>query len=354
MRYKLLGRSGLRVSELCLGALTFGQEWGIGVDKEESGRVLGDYLEAGGNFIDTANRYNDGTSETIVGELLAGRRQATVLATKYSLSMDHADPNAGGNHRKNMMQSVEASLKRLRTDYIDLYWLHNWDYMTPVEEVMRAFDDLVRSGKVLYIGISNAPAWIVSQANTLAACFGWSKFVAIQVEYSLIERTVEREQLPMARALDLAVCPWSPLGGGVLTGKYSGQAEQDAKASGRGAVLNQPRITAANLAIAQAVARVAQEVGQTSAQVALSWVRQQPGVMVPIIGARTQEQLRQNLGCLDFTLTEGQLDFLAKASAIDLGYPYVFQNRERIITQLYGDKAHQIDNHRGILRPTQE
>ncbi|MDJ0854760.1 MAG: aldo/keto reductase, partial [Desulfobacterales bacterium] len=211
MRYRLLGHSGLRVSELCLGAMTFGDDRGWGASPAESRRIFDAFAEAGGNFIDTADIYTAGTSEKLVGEFVAGDRERFVLATKYSNSAPVGDPNAAGNHRKNMVQSLEASLKRMQLDYIDLYWLHAWDFMTPVEEVMRAFDDLVRAGKILYAGISDTPAWIVSRADALADFRGWSRFVAIQVEYSLVERTVERELLPMAKALDLGVTAWSPL-----------------------------------------------------------------------------------------------------------------------------------------------
>src|SRR5277367_3367665 len=219
MRYKLLGNSGLRVSEICLGTMTFGEDWGWGSPKEESKKIYDAYREAGGNFIDTANIYTNGTSETFLGEFMQGHRESVVLATKYTNAGPGKDPNAAGNHRKSMMQSVEASLKRLKTDYIDLYWLHIWDTITPVEEVMRAFDDLVRQGKILYAGVSDTPAWWIAQANTLAELRGWTRFVGLQIEYSLMERTPERELLPMAKALGLGVTAWSPLAGGLLTGK---------------------------------------------------------------------------------------------------------------------------------------
>src|SRR5215469_9819396 len=223
MRYRLLGNSGLRVSEVSLGTMTFGEDWGWGTSKEEARKVYEAFREAGGNFIDTANVYTNGTSETFLGEFMQGHRQSIVLATKYTNAMPGTDPNAAGNQRKNMMQSVEASLKRLRTDYLDLYWVHIWDQLTPVEEVMRGLDDLVRQGKVLYVGISDAPAWWIAQANTLAQLRGWSAFVGLQIEYNLIERSVERELIPMAQALNIGVTAWSPLSGGVLTGKYQSQ-----------------------------------------------------------------------------------------------------------------------------------
>ena len=224
MRYKLLGKSGLRVSELCLGGMTFGQDWGSmlpGASKEESKKMFEHFVEAGGNFIDTANVYQNGSSEKYIGEFIASEREKFVLATKYTISTNPDDPNASGSHRKSLVQSVNASLKRLNSPYIDLLWVHFWDSMTPVEELMRSLDDLVRSEKILYIGISDAPAWFISQANTLAELRGWSPFVSIQIMYSLIERTPERELLPMAKALDIGVTAWSPLGGGILSGKYN-------------------------------------------------------------------------------------------------------------------------------------
>src|SRR5438552_11415760 len=218
MNYRLLGKSGLRVSEFALGSMTFGDDWGWGSAREESQKVYNAFCEAGGNFIDTANIYTNGTSESFLGEFLKGHRESVVLATKYTNAAPGTDPNAAGNHRKNMVQAVEASLKRLQTDYIDLYWVHIWDQITPVEEVMRGLDDLVRAGKVLYVGISDAPAWWVAQANTLASLRGWSPFAGLQIEYSLIERTVENELILMAKALNLSVTAWSPLSHGVLTG----------------------------------------------------------------------------------------------------------------------------------------
>src|SRR6266849_1350670 len=220
MKYKLLGKCGLRVSEAALGTMTFGDELGWGSPKAEAQKVYETYHEAGGNFIDMANFYTNGTSEKFVGEFIQGHRESVVLATKYSLAEPGNDPNAAGNQRKSMMQSVEASLKRLQTDYIDLYWVHIWDQITPIEEVMRGLDDLVSQGKVLYIGISDAPARWIAQANTLASLRGWSSFVGLQIEYSLIERTVERELIPMANALNLGVTAWSPLSNGVLNDKY--------------------------------------------------------------------------------------------------------------------------------------
>jgi aryl-alcohol dehydrogenase-like predicted oxidoreductase len=227
MRYRLLGDSGLRVSEAALGTMTFGDDWGWGAAKDEARNVYDSFREAGGNFIDIANVYTNGTSESLLGEFMQGHRASVVMATKYTNAAPGTDPNAAGNHRKSMMQAVEASLKRLRTDYIDLYWVHIWDQVTPVEEVMRGLDDLVREGKVLYVGISDAPAWWIAQANTLAYLRGWSPFIGLQIEYSLIERTVERELIPMAKVLNLGLTGWSPLANGVLTGKYHGDGSSE-------------------------------------------------------------------------------------------------------------------------------
>src|SRR3979490_2459293 len=225
MKYRLLGKSGLRVSEAALGTMTFGEDWGWGSPKADAQKVYETYCEAGGNFLDTANFYTSGTSEKFVGEFIKGHRESVVLATKYSNAAPGNDPNAAGNHRKSMMQALEASLKRLQTDYIDLYWVHIWDGITPVEEVMRGLDDLVRQGKVLYVGISDAPAWWIAQANTLAELRGWTRFKGLQIEYNLIERTVERERVHMALAGNVGAEAWFPLAKGVLTGKYHGEGK---------------------------------------------------------------------------------------------------------------------------------
>ena len=329
MRYKLLGNSGLRVSELCLGTMTFGEDWGWGSDKEESRAVFQAFAEAGGNFLDTANIYTNGTSETLVGEFVKGDREKWVIATKYSLNTRPGDVNACGNHRKNLFQAVEASLKRLGTDYIDLLWLHLWDSLTPIEEVMRAFDDLVRMGKVLYIGISDSPAWIVSQGNTLATLRGWTPFIGLQIEYSLKERTPERELLPMAKALNIGVTAWSPLGGGVLTGKYN----QPNPVDGRLSMTDQPfQIFDRDLKIAETVLEIAREIGKSPAQVALNWLRNRPNSVIPIIGARRLSQLQDNLACVDFNLTGEQLQRLDNISAISLGFP-----QELLASQFVGD-----------------
>jgi aryl-alcohol dehydrogenase-like predicted oxidoreductase len=348
MRYKLLGKSGLRVSELSLGTMTFGEDWGWGASKDESRKIFDAYVEAGGNFIDTANGYTDGSSEKIVGELVAQDRERFVVATKYSFPLrmnEHkGDPNASGNHRKNLIQSLEGSLKRLNTDYIDLFWLHAWDFTTPVEEVLRSLDDLVRQGKILYIGISDTPAWIVAQANTIAKYEGWTQFVALQIEYSLIQRTPERDLLPLAKAFDLAVTPWSPLGGGVLTGKYN-QPIPITEDQGRLANPAMGSITEQNLAIAQVVSQVAAEIGHTPSQVALAWLRAQPGVIVPIVGARKLSQFQDNLGYLDVTLSPEHLQRLHDVSKIDLGFPHEFLQNQVIRDRLFGGTFSSIDNH---------
>jgi aryl-alcohol dehydrogenase-like predicted oxidoreductase len=340
MRYRLLGHSGLRVSELCLGTMTFGDDWGWGASPKESRRIFDAYAAAGGNFIDTADIYTDGHSEKLVGEFVAGDRERFVLATKYSNSPPVGDPNAAGNHRKNMVQSLEASLKRMKVDYIDLYWLHAWDFLTPAEEVMRAFDDLVRAGKILYVGISDAPAWVIARADMLAALRGWSRFVGIQVEYSLVERTTERELLPMARALDLGVTAWSPLGSGLLTGKYTRLADKQAQRRLDQAPFKE--IDDGIYSIAREVDRVADEIGRKSSQVALNWVRQQGGTL-PIIGARTLAQFKENCGCLDFVLAREQIERLNKVSQIELGFPHDFLTSEVPRNFLYGGLFDQID-----------
>jgi aryl-alcohol dehydrogenase-like predicted oxidoreductase len=317
MKYRLMGNSGLRVSELALGAMTFGtKDWGA--DKDESRRVYEGFREAGGNFIDTANIYSGGTSETFLGEFLGADRERTVLATKYTGATRARDVNAAGNNRKNMMDSVHASLSRLRTDYIDLYWVHARDFMTPIEEVMRGLDDLVRQGKVLYVGVSDTPAWEVSRANTLAELRGWSAFVGLQIRYSLLDRAVERELLPMARALDLTVTPWDVLGSGVLAGKYNNNPAEAGRAKLRGFVSER------SLGIAGEVIKVARELGRSPAQVALNWVRQGQGVIGPVVGARTRAQLDDNLGCLEFALTPEVKQRLDDASKIELGFPHEF------------------------------
>jgi len=340
MLYKLFGKSGLRVSELCLGTMTFGTEWGTGADKEESKRIFDAFVEKGGNFVDTANRYTEGTSEKWLGEFIASQRDYFVLATKYTLYDDRKDPNASGNHRKNMMRSVETSLKRLQTDYIDLLWVHMWDFTTPVEEVMRGLDDLVSSGKVHYIGISDTPAWVVAQANTLATLRGWEAFVGLQIEYSLIQRTPERDLIPMAKHFGLAITPWSPLGAGMLTGKYNESIDKDGRLTE-----NSRKINEQNRQIARKVAEIAQKLGHTPAQVALNWLRGKDQQIIPILGARKLSQIEDSLGCLRFELSKEMMQELNELSAIDLGFPHDFLAYPTVQEVLFGDNVKKIINH---------
>lgn len=325
--YRLLGRSGLRVSPLSLGTMTFGIAGGWGSEDAEAERMFNHYVERGGNFIDTANFY--GESEVLLGQFMQGRRDQLVLATKYSLSMRPGDPNASGNHRKNMMQSVENSLRRLQTDYIDLLYLHVWDDRTPVDEILRAFDDLVRAGKVNYIGISDTPAWQVSRMQTMAELRGWAPLVALQILYNLTERTVERELIPMARELGLGVLPWSPLAGGILSGKYDqndlaprSQTEAPTIRSRKDMNLARGSLTEGALAIAGEVGTVAGEIGCTTAQAALAWTLLNPAVTSSIIGARTYEQFEDNLGALEVTFSDEQIAHLDAISRVGMGFPH--------------------------------
>jgi aryl-alcohol dehydrogenase-like predicted oxidoreductase len=311
--------------------MTFGEEWGFGSNEEESRNIFREYLDAGGNFIDTANYYTNGTSERLLGELTTGIRDQLVLATKFSLNMRTGDPNAGGNHRKCIVQSLEASLKRLKTDYIDLYWLHIWDSQTPIEEVLRALDDLVAAGKVLYLGISDTPAWRVSQANTIAELRGWTAFIALQILYNLIDRTVERDLMPMARAFGIGVTPWSPLAAGLLSGKYGPTGASDTKRQ-----IALEKLSPANLAIVAEVERIAREIGRTTAQVALAWLLRQPGVVSPIIGARTVSQLRENLSSMSCVLTPDHEQQLNAVSRVDLGFPHEFLTAPKMLERLNG------------------
>lgn len=339
MNYQLLGRSGLRVSDLCLGTMTFGEGWGWGSPKDEAKKIYDVFREAGGNFIDTANLYTLGTSELFVGEFIAGHREEVVLATKFSNAMPGKDPNAAGNQRKNMVQAVEASLKRLGTDYIDLYWLHTWDQITPAEEVMRAFDDLVRAGKLLYVGISDAPAWVVAKSNTLAELRGWTRYIGLQIEYSLLERTVERELIPVARDQQMSVLAWSPLRSGLLTGKYlpenTGAHTSDARLNNE-MVKGFVSVDDASIRTVREVVAVAKEIEVSPAQVALAWLRYRPVPVVPIIGARKLSQLEDNLRSLDVDLSPDLLQRLDAASAIALGFPHDFFKNDMVRTFAFG------------------
>jgi aryl-alcohol dehydrogenase-like predicted oxidoreductase len=296
MRYRLFGNTGLRVSELLLGAMTLR-------DEDQARRILDTYADAGGNVIDTASAYGD--SEGILGAVI-DRRDRFVLGTKYTLTRDAADPNASGNHRKNLVRSLEQSLRRLRTDYVDIFWVHLWDRHTPLEETMRALDDVVRAGKVLYVGVSDAPAWVVARANTLAQWRDWTPFAGLQVPYNLLNRDVERELLPMAESLGLSVAAWAPLAAGKLSGSAGRRAGQ---------------LTAKEQAVLDAVREVADELGASPAQVALAWTRATFPSVLPLVGVSSPEQLTDNLGALDLTLPAEAVARLAAATEFERGFP---------------------------------
>ncbi|MCY1061140.1 MULTISPECIES: aldo/keto reductase [Nannocystis] len=330
--YSLLGRSGLRVSPLCLGTMTFGTEWGFGSPRDTVFDLLARYLDAGGNFIDTADGYTGGTSEKLIGEFLkdSGRRDGVVLATKFSFNVQPGDPNAGGNSRKHIRRALDASLKRLQTDYVDLYWLHAWDGLTPVEEVMSTLDDLVRAGKVRYIGLSDVPAWYLARAQTIAELRGSERLAGLQLEYSLVERNIEREHIPAALALGLGLCPWSPLGSGMLTGKYD---RKGTRAEGQGRLVMMQdsgnpafeKLTSErNWQIVDALVEVARELGRSPAQVALNWVTTRPGVTSTIIGATKPAQLDDNLKALEFTIPAELSAKLEAVSRPETVHPYHF------------------------------
>jgi aryl-alcohol dehydrogenase-like predicted oxidoreductase len=324
--YVTLGRSGLRVSPLCLGAMTFGEDLGWGSSVEESQQIIDRYVAAGGNFIDTANFYTKSHSEKIIGDHIgrdAAKRARLVIATKFSGNLYPGDPNGGGSGRKSVLDACEQSLRRLQTDYIDLYWLHNWDVHTPIEETLATLEDLVRSGKVRYIGVSDTPAWKVAQANVISQFRGWSQFIGLQIEYSLLERTVEQELVPMARELGLGITPWSPLKSGLLSGKYTRRNQADAKpdrAAFMAHLLNEK-----TYALIDELERVAQAHDTTVARVALAWLRAQPGVTSTIIGARRVSQFDDNLKSLDVTLTSDELAHLDALTRPTFGFPQSMQ-----------------------------
>jgi aryl-alcohol dehydrogenase-like predicted oxidoreductase len=324
--YRLLGRSGLRVSPMALGTMTFGADWGWGADEAEARRIFDAYIDRGGNFVDTANAYTNGASERLVGEFAQGKRERLVISTKYTMATRPGDPNSGGNHRKSLVSSVEESLRRLKSDYIDLLFVHQWDQVTPVEEILRGLDDLVRQGKVLYLGLSDIPAWQASRLQATADLRGWTPFVALQSEYSLVERTSERDLIPMSQEMGMGFMPWSPLANGVLSGKYSradlGSSQDGVQGSRKAVAGAHGSLSARSLDIAEVVAAVATETGRTSAQIALAWVITRPGVGATLLGARTLAQLEGNLGALEVTLNEDQVARLESASAIELGFPH--------------------------------
>jgi aryl-alcohol dehydrogenase-like predicted oxidoreductase len=323
--YVSLGNSGLRVSPFCLGAMTFGEDWSFGSGEAESKQVLDRYLDRGGNFIDTANVYTKGHSEKIIGDHIGrhpSRRDRTVIATKFFGSMYSGDPNGGGASRKSLTAACEQSLRRLQTDYIDLYWMHCWDRFTPIDETMRALDDLVAAGKARYIGFSDTPAWKVTQAQVTAKMRGWTPLIALQLEYSLLERTIEGELIPAAAELGLGITPWSPLMSGMLTGKYTRENAASVKPSRGGFVTR--AFTEEGFRVVDVLLDVAKQLGTTPARAALAWVQSQPGVTSTIIGARTVEQLDDNLGALDVLLSAEHSKALEEVSRPKLNFPYDF------------------------------
>jgi aryl-alcohol dehydrogenase-like predicted oxidoreductase len=330
MKYKLLGRSGLKVSELCLGTMGFGTEAGWGADKGTSFAIMDAFANAGGNFMDTANVYKLGTSERLIGEYISNHdRDYFVLATKYSLKDNLTNPNASGNNRKNMMRSVEESLKRLKTDFIDVLYLHIWDDITPVDEVLRAMDDLIKQGKVNYAAISDTPAWVVAKGNTMAELMGWNQFIALQVEYSLLARTPERELIPMAKHFGMTVTPWAPLGGGALTGKYLRGEKGRIKPESN-------RLNDRSAGITKVVMAIADEMNVSASHVALRWTMQQGFSSVPVVGATKVSQLEDNLKTIDIMLSEENLKKLNDASAIELGFPGDFFKEDAVKTNTFG------------------
>ncbi|WP_328580706.1 aldo/keto reductase [Streptomyces sp. NBC_00370] len=345
MRYTLLGKTGLRISELALGTVTFGEDWGWGASLPTSRAILDRYAEAGGNFIDTADHYTGGTSERYLGDILKGRRDRFVVSTKYTLQTDPDDINSAGNHRKNLTASLEASLRRLGTDYIDLLWVHAHDTLTPVPEIMRTLDDQVRAGKVHYVGIANWPAWEVAQANTLAELRGWSPFVGLQIRYNLLERAPERELLPMARQFDIPVLAWGALSEGLLTGKYL--------TGGTGRLTVEPRehnSRPGTEAVVREVVTIAEEGGWSPAQVALAWLLHRPQTVIPILGATKEKQIEDSLGCVDVVLSADQLGRLDERSRIELGYPHDLMGDPVTLKDMYGRDWSNIVDRRTTVR----
>ena len=332
--YVTLGNSGLRVSPFCLGTMTFGEDWGWGSSVAESEAIMARFMERGGNFIDTANVYTKGHSEKIIGDCIGGNRgtrDRVVIATKFFGNLHPGDPNAGGAGRKAIVSSCEQSLRRLQTDYLDLYWMHCWDRFTPIEETMRALDDLVTAGKVRYIGLSDTPAWKVAQAQTIARFRGWAPLVALQIEYSLVERTVEGELIPMALEMGLGVTPWSPLKSGVLSGKYTRANAATVKAD-RGERVTQ-NLGERVYAIIDELIAIGTELNASPASVALAWVQRRPGVTSTIIGARRLDQLEQNLAALALGLSADQVARLDALSKPPLSFPMQFLNVASMFSQ---------------------
>jgi aryl-alcohol dehydrogenase-like predicted oxidoreductase len=349
MQHVLFGQSGLRVSELCLGTMVFGDDRALGASAKDSHAIFDRFASAGGTFIDTADHYANGESERLVGEFVNADRDHFVISTKWSVARS-GGIQCSGNSRRNMVRAVENSLRRLGTDRIDLYSLHIWDFTTPWEEILRGLDDLVRAGKVLYVAVSDTPAWEISRAKTLADLRGWSSFVGVQIEYSLGERTPERDLLPMASELGLGVTAWSPLAGGALSGKYAKKADSQ---SGRRE--NAP-IPDRLMRIADEVCTVAADIGATPAQVALAWVRQQAiaSPIIPIIGARTMAQLEDNLECVTLKLDQKMLDRLDGVSRIELGFPHDFLRTDYVRQLLHGGEEGKLRQRKPLPHPVAE
>lgn len=329
--YITLGRSGLKVSPLCLGTMTFGTEWGWGNEEKDSRAIFDRYLERGGNFLDTADGYTAGHSEELVGKFVSeGKvRDNVVIATKFTFNGQPGNPNAGGNGRKNIYRALEGSLRRLKTDYIDLYWLHAWDTVTPVEEVISTFNDLVREGKIRHYGFSDTPAWYVARAQTLAEKEGKERLIALQLEYSLVERNIEREHVPVAQELGIAICPWSPLASGLLSGKYKREGSSGTGDGRLEKTKSQPnpvfqKFSDRNWQIVERLVQVAKQIGKPPARVALNWVATQPGITSTIIGATKISQLDDNLASLDFSIPADLRKRLDEVSALELTHPYLF------------------------------
>lgn len=352
-QYITLGRSGLRVSPLCLGTMTFGTEWGWGSEEDVARSVFDRYVEAGGNFVDTADGYTGGKSEEMVGQFIADRklRDRVVLATKFTFNAEPGNPNAGGNGRKNIYRALEGSLRRLQTDFIDLYWLHAWDRITPVEEVIATLNDLVREGRIRHYGFSDTPAWYLSRAYTLAEKEGKDRPIALQLEYSLVERNIEREHIPAAQEFGLGVCPWSPLASGFLTGKYKndGKNPQDARLEKTKDSDNPTlhRFNERNWRILDVLLDVSKQLHRSPAQVALHWVATQPGVTSTILGANKLAQLEDNLSSIEFSIPAELRQRLDAVSALPSVHPYMFFE-PFIQNMIHGAKVHSWSSERKL------
>lgn len=345
MKNTLLGRSGLHVSSLALGTMTFGTSFGIGADEKTSRGVFHLYADRGGNFIDTANIYNYGESEEMLGRFLKGQRERFVLATKYTVPLDPTNLNNGGNGRKALVESLEASLKRLQTDHVDLYWVHLWDGVTPEEEVLRALDDVVRQGKVVHVGFSDFPAWLVARIDGLAEATRAIRPAAIQIEYNLAQRDADREYLPMAERLRLGVVAWSPLAGGALTGKYldqSGEGRVSGEKAGHFKIYQDERTAS----IARVVVDSAKQIGCTPSALATAWIYTRSPLLIPIVGARNADQFRETLDAVDLQIPADVLEKLEQASAIPLGFPMDFlkENQGRMFAKMYEELDPRVRN----------